>query len=402
MTYHVFRGRLQALLRRDPGYISLSIRWLGWTVGLISALLGTAPAENLSGAPAALAIALVQLVLLTVNPLWLRFEVGLSQKDRGAFLRPFVDLIIALVCLWLTGGWNSPLYLFAITVVLAPSLRYGLQAAFISAFGFSGGFLLVCKASSFGLPGLRADLDLGSGLVSTLASPFMIALFAAFLGEVLQKLRLEQELVEKLAAVNERTRLARDIHDGVAQTLFMLTLSLETGQALAAKEGANNTYKHLDGLIPIARKALLELRNTMQDVEPLELGQKSLAQAVSDLTRDYQSATNIRLEFKKSDSFIEPESHVLDLFRMLQELLSNACHHSGAANIVVSLGCPIDTSLSLTDDGKGFDLSSVKRGRGLDNLISRAKKAGIELKISPFLADGKGTKVEIVWASVVA
>lgn len=392
----MFRQKLQEVLLRDPGYISLSIRWLGWLLGLGTVLLGACPAENLAGAPLALTLSGAQLLLLTLNPAWLRFEVGKHHLARGALLRPAADLSIALLCLYLTGGWNSPLYTFAVTVVLAPSLRYGLVGSLLAASAFSLGFALTIRATPLGFaPAYLADGSPGPELVSTPANPFLIGLFAAFLGEVLQRLQLEKARAEALAAAQERARLARDIHDGVAQTLFMLTMSLESGLVMAQKEGAQKTAHHLESLTPISRKALLELRNAMHNVEPLAAGDQTLAQALRQLLRDYQSATGCLLTLTEEPDFSPPPGQGSSaLFRMLQEALTNACHHAQAKTVEVRLS---GRTACVCDDGVGFDPARIRRGRGLDNLKSRAEETGMTFSIGPNPESGAGTRAEIGW-----
>lgn len=390
----LFRERLQARLLRDPGYISLSIRWLAWLVGLATVLLGAARPENLRHAPLALALSAAQLLLLSFNPSWLRFEVGRTHWTRGAVLRPLADLAVALTCLYLTGGWNSPMYHFAVTCVLAPSLRYGLRGAWAATAAFLIGYLATIWATPRRFtPAFLPDGQPGPDLLSTPANPLLIALFAAFLGEVLQRLQLERARAEGLAAAHERARLARDIHDGVAQTLFMLTMSLESGLVMARKEGAEKTATHLERLAPVSRKALLELRNAMHNVEPLAAGQQTLAQALKGLIRDYQSATDCPLQLTEKPDYVAPLEHASTIFRMAQEALTNACHHAGASHIEVRLS---GRRLLVNDDGKGVDPATLKPGRGLDNMRTRAEEAGLEFVLLPS-PDGRGTQVEIGW-----
>lgn len=390
----LFRQRLQEVLLRDPIYISLSIRWLGWLIGLGTVLLGALPPENLAGAPWALAVGGSQLMFLSLNPRWLRFEVGKHHWTRGALFRPAADLAIALFCLYISGGWNSPMYHFAVTVVLAPSLRYGLIGACVSATAFTVGYLATVAATPLGFtPAYLAPGKPGPDLISTPANPLLMGLFAAFLGEVLQRLQLERARAEALAAAQERARLARDIHDGVAQTLFMLTMSLESGLVMAQKEQAERTARHLESLTPISRKALLELRNAMHNVEPLAAGEQTLGQAVAQLIRDYQSATGCALTLEEEPGFVAPAELASVLFRMIQEALTNACHHAQAKSIRVRLW---GRSASVIDDGKGFDPSGVRRGRGLDNLKARAQESGMTFAIGPE-ESGVGTRVEFGW-----
>jgi two-component system sensor histidine kinase DegS len=252
------------------------------------------------------------------------------------------------------------------------------------------------KATPLGFaPAYLSDGSPGPDLISAPANPLLIGLFAAFLGEVLQRLQIERARAESLAAAQERARLARDIHDGVAQTLFMLTMSLESGLLMAQKEGAEKTARHLESLAPISRKALLELRNAMHNVEPLAAGTQTLAQAVQQLIRDYQSATGCQLQLTQDEGFEPPGERASALFRMIQEALTNACHHSEAKTIQVRLH---RKTVSVTDDGKGFDYSMVRRGRGLDNLKSRAEETGMTFSIGPDAQNGGvGTRAEISW-----
>ena len=389
------RQRLQKILLRDPGTISLVIRWLGWLIAFAIVIFKAAPSENLQGAPLALVVSGCQLLILTTNPDVLRFEFGTESFTRGAILRPLADLSIALWCVYTTGGWNSPFYHFAVTTVLAPSLRYGIYGALFVTGAYTAGFIATVSLTAQGFaPAYLADGHPGPDLISTPLNPLMISVFAAFLGEVLHRLRVESARAEALAAAEERAKMSRDIHDGVAQTLFMLTMSLETGQVLASKEGAQKTSSHLERLTPIARKALLELRNTMHNIEPLERGRQTLPQAVGQLVRDYQSATECALEFEVSADFSPPDKGASDIFRMVQESLANACHHADAQTIKIHLGDPHSQGLSVVDNGRGFDPETVRRGRGLNNLKTRATELDVELR---FIPAEPGTRMELSW-----
>ena len=228
-------------------------------------------------------------------------------------------------------------------------------------------------------------------LVSTPLNPLMIALYAAFLGEVLKRLNQEMERSQALATENERARLARDIHDGVSQTLFMLSMSLETGQVLAEKEKANQTSSHLQKLTPIAQKALIELRNAMHNTEPIERGTLSLEKAIDRLVRDYRSATGQNIQFLHDSDVGCSASTASELFRMTQEALSNACLHAGAQTITVNL---THNEIFVQDDGSGFQEHNIKSGRGLENLKHRARDSGIEHKIE---TNQDGTTVRFRW-----
>jgi signal transduction histidine kinase len=388
-----WREELRTALVEEPSIISLTLRWFGWTVALIIILTKAAPPVNLEQAPTVLAITAVQLILMTVYPRHLRKHQPKSISKIAHILWPTMDASIALWAIYQTGGWDSPFYHFAVTVVLAPSLRFGLAGALLSSTLFSLCFLIIVKFTSEGFSPAFATTDQAEpDLISSPLNPLMIGLYAAFLGEVLKKLRRETERSKLLAAENERARMARDIHDGVSQTLFMLSMSLETGQILAQKEQATKTAEHLRKLTPVAQKALIELRNAMHSVETLADGRQSLQEAIVQLVRDYQSATGLNVDCEPSERFDCPPESATDLFRMTQEALSNACQHSGGDKILVRL---TESSISITDNGHGFDRSKIKPGRGLGNLEKRANDCHLVYSLE---SGENGTSVTFGWS----
>ena len=390
------RSRLAYILLKEPIFISLAVRWIGWLVALGIIVFQAAPEHNLRNGLWVLAWTGLQLAIMTLYPTYLRGRF-FPGEWTGNLWFPTLDIGLGVLAVYQTGGWDSPFFHFAVTTVLAPSLRHGLLGAFVSAAAFLGGYLLAIYFSPVGFePALLANGRPHRGLVSTPFNPLMIGLFAALLGEVLKRLRIEQEKVRVLAAAEERARMAREIHDGVSQTLFMLSMSIESGQVLAQKEQAERTKKHLADLVPVARGALTELRNSMYNLTPLDEGEQTLSEAVEQLVRDYRSATGLNLEVEKADEFQEPSQHALGIYRLVQESLSNACKHSKAGSIKVLLGQPGSSALKVSDDGTGFDMESVSKGRGLGNLERRAKELGVKLEIK---SDDGGTEVVVGWGS---
>lgn len=390
-----FRARLQELLMKDPVYVSLSMRWLGWLIALGIVVAGAAPESHLKWADLVLGVTLCQLVMMTGYRLKVKGRVTAFQGMERHIGLPILDLTIALWSVYQTGGWGSPFYHFGFTSVLAPSLRYGLLGAVGSSTFYTVGYIFVVAITPDGFD--PAYLDGGrpsSSLITAPLNPVLTALYAAFLSELLQKLHTEHARAEQLAAAQERARLARDIHDGVSQTLFMLTMSLETGQVMAQKEKAEKTARHLDSLAPVAQKALLELRNAMYNVEPLAAGEQTLVQAASQLARDYVSATGQKIEVKEEEGYQAPGEVASGVFRMIQEALANACQHSGGDAVEIVFGQPEAGAVSIVDNGEGFDMESVSQGRGLKNLQERAAEMGVRYELKS--GDG-GTTVTITW-----
>ena len=387
-----WRERLQGTLAQEPALISLALRWFAWLIAAAIIVFQAAPPINLVNAPLMLAVTLAQLIGTTIYPRSLRKYLPSKASHLMPKLWPLPDMALSLCAIYLTGGWDSPFYHYGITTVLAPSLRFGLVGALLASTLFTSLFLLTVKLTLSGFdPAYINDTQPEPGLISAPLNPIMIALYAAFLGEVLKKLAKEMDRSRVLATENERARMARDIHDGVSQTLFMLSMSLETGQVLAEKENAIKTAEHLSKLTPVAQKALLELRNAMHSVEPLADGKQTLGQAITQLVRDYQSATGQNVELTIDPAFECPQSIASTIFTMSQEALSNALQHSGGSSVSIKLA---DSKIEVSDNGKGFDPDQSKRGRGLNSLEDRAKKAQISHSLK---SDNTGTKVTFSW-----
>lgn len=382
------RPVLQRALAQEPIYISLSVRWLAWLVALGIVLFRAAPPENLKNAGPVLVFTLLQLAVMTAYPVAVRRRFAAGEWPRsleGHWILPVTDGTLALMAVFFTGGWYSPFYHFALTSILAPSLRFGVVGASWSSLLFLIGYFAAVGYSEMGFDAaMLADGSPQAGLISMPLNPLMVSFFSAFLGEALNRLRQEKERVRTLAAREERARMAREIHDGVSQTLFMLGLSLETGRTLADREDAPKTATHLDKLIPVARQALLELRNSMFDLGPLMEGEQPLQAAVQRLARDYKSVSGIAisLEVEGLEPVMESAARV-GVYRMVLESLANACKHSQAKNIVVRLAfAGTGIKVSIEDDGKGFLLDTIDEGRGLGNLRRRAEEIGAKFELS--------------------
>lgn len=194
---------------------------------------------------------------------------------------------------------------------------------------------------------------------------------------------------QRMAVLDERRRLARDIHDGVAQEL-----------AFIATEAVRKQPKpdQLDRIASSARRALDETRRaitalTMPLDQPLE---EAVAQAASELTLRSGMALRLNLERGVSVQAVEREQ----LVRILCEALTNAVNHAHATIIHVELRRRHDViTLRIADDGIGFDSSSdgpaaAARGRiGLVSMRERAANVGAELVLSS--VPGTGTEVQV-------
>ena len=197
-----------------------------------------------------------------------------------------------------------------------------------------------------------------------------------------------------MAALEERSRIAREIHDGIAQSIYMLSLQLETSAELARQQRQDLTQR-LDGLVDLSKETLLEVRHYIFDLKPYLAGEKGIVSVVENQIREFNNVARVpaSLEARGQERDV-PVPVATCLYRVTQEALANAFKHSWASQVKVSLDFgPDGVGLEISDDGRGFDLASANYGHGLSNMRERAEElAGtFVLNTTP----GKGTQVAI-------
>jgi len=219
----------------------------------------------------------------------------------------------------------------------------------------------------------------------------LIETFAAHAALAIENARLHERSRE-LSIVEERNRLARELHDAVAQKLFGVVLAAESSNALLDRDIAA-AAKQMRLARELAGEAMEELRSVIDHLRPPALQDEGLAVALAKhvdvLRRAHRRAIHLDVV---GDC---PRAIEADVFRIAQEALHNALRHSGAERIEVRLRCD-ETGLELTiaDDGAGFDASAVRsRSLGLTTMAERAKDIGGELAIDSSL--GAGTTVRL-------
>lgn len=201
---------------------------------------------------------------------------------------------------------------------------------------------------------------------------------------------------EELAAAAERDRIARDIHDGIAQQLYMLSLTLETCLELAEKEDAQHLKDRLQGALTLSRGALWESRQYLLDIRPLFSTHGSLKEAIYGLVEEASAVNPIPIDFYSSGDEIELKVSVrTELYRVVQEAIANAYKHAKATQISVRLDFqPSSVKLEIADNGIGFSYlpTTVSAdGHGLKNMRRRMEEIGGSLEI--VTSPGRGTVV---------
>ena len=208
-----------------------------------------------------------------------------------------------------------------------------------------------------------------------------------------------RETAEHNAVLAERSRLARDLHDAVTQSLYSVTLYAEAAARLLVAGQHVQAAEHLRELRETAQEALREMRLLIFELRPLILEQSGLAGALRARLEAVEARGGIQTELQiegVQNLNCLPLSVQEELYHIAQETLNNILKHAGAQHVSVQLKSDAAaTYLEISDDGRGFDpeASLAGGGLGLDGMLERA--AGIGAKLVIESAPGKGSRVKI-------
>ncbi len=204
-----------------------------------------------------------------------------------------------------------------------------------------------------------------------------------------------QNLVQsrrELASLEERNRLARDLHDSVKQQVFATVMQIGAARELVQQD-PENAQAHLAEAERLARQAQQELAVLIRELRPAALEGKGLAQALREYVRDWSQQAGIQAELHVQGERGLPLGIEQGLFRIAQEALSNVARHSQASQAEISLMYEAgQVQICVEDNGQGFEQGQAGSvGFGLSSMSERAQALGGELKVES--QPGQGTSV---------
>jgi signal transduction histidine kinase len=219
-------------------------------------------------------------------------------------------------------------------------------------------------------------------------------LFAGQAAVVLEQARLQRQ-VHRLETLEDRERIARELHDGTVQALFTVGLGL---QGTASLVGEPEAARRIQAAVEELDRVIRDLRNYIFGLEPGVLAQRQLDQALEEMVEEFQHRTGVvtiaEIDPAAAAALAQDAAEVVQLVR---EALSNVSRHAGAATCRVSLHrdpAADVVRLEIDDDGRGFDQEVAKgTGRGLGNLRARTARLGGRAEIVS--VPGEGTTVRI-------
>jgi signal transduction histidine kinase len=217
--------------------------------------------------------------------------------------------------------------------------------------------------------------------------------------EVEQRKIIEEQLAKKAAAeavTAERTRLARDLHDAVTQTLFSASLIAEVLPDLWDMD-MEEARKSTEELRQLTRGALAEMRTLLLELRPSTLTQTHLKDLIKQLCEAFIGRSRLPITLNiEGDCELPPEVQVA-FYRIAQESLNNVFKYARASQVNVSLFIsPSTIHFETCDNGIGFDMSTSKpTSLGMRIMRERAEAISADLHISS--TPGSGTCVEMTW-----
>ena len=217
--------------------------------------------------------------------------------------------------------------------------------------------------------------------------------------EIEQRGKIEKELAEKAAqeaVTADRTRLARDLHDAVTQTLFSASLTAEVLPELWEMD-VDEAVRSTEELRQLTRGALAEMRTLLLELRPAALTQTRLSDLIKQLCEAFIGRSRLPITLSiEGDCQLPPEVQVA-VYRIAQESLNNIFKYARATQVNVSLSLfPDGLHFEICDNGIGFDMSTSKpTSLGLRIMRERAEAIGADYHISS--TPGSGTCVEVIW-----
>lgn len=203
-----------------------------------------------------------------------------------------------------------------------------------------------------------------------------------------------------LAQLEERNRLARDLHDAIKQQLFGLSLTAGSLQPLITKD-PELARERLQQLSEMTQTILEEMDNIIKQLRPASLEDKGLVVALKELTEQWSEQTKIQIDIDISGERELPINIEQALYRITQEALNNIARHANAQKVSIELNYELkEVQLSVTDDGRGFDIDTPRSSQslGLGSMEARATEVNGQLSIES--RPQRGTIITVTIPSV--
>jgi signal transduction histidine kinase len=371
----------------------LLYRWIFvLTAGLLFAAAALRSLLSLSG-DALLTVLFLLLVWLAL----LIMESAITPR-RPAFFHICTSAQTAIVVVLMARVYHGDFYFVLFGVMsMRATQRLGWKAAFLwvalftplTALALTFSYDDVAQVLAFAVLYAAVDVFLAAFTLVTRRAAEQQARNWTLLGE-LEAANREVEAysrrVGRLAAGEERHRLARELHDSVTQTVFSMNLTAQSAALLLPRDRAA-AVTQLVGLQDLARSALAEIRALGSELSADEVDEDGLVSALQRHLGERGLPDGLTVAFdvegeEAQGSLSAAEEHAL--FRIVQEALNNTVKHAQAGGAAIRLRLSPPRRLEIVDDGRGFDVEATQNagGLGLQGMRERAREIGWSFTVS--------------------
>lgn len=226
----------------------------------------------------------------------------------------------------------------------------------------------------------------------------LVEMFALHAGIAMDNARLHEQ-VQRLVIMAERERIGRDLHDGIIQRIYGVSLSLEDVPELMAESPAEAEAR-VDRAIDTLHDTIRDIRTFIVGLRPGQLAGDDFGAAVQALADELRSNTLLAIDVAIEPSLTQPDDRARDeLVQVVREALSNVARHAHASQVTLDLASDHDdVVLAIADDGDGFDpdqrpVDGRPGGHGISNMRSRVAALGGTFDIDS--APGRGARITI-------
>jgi signal transduction histidine kinase len=223
----------------------------------------------------------------------------------------------------------------------------------------------------------------------------LLNIFSTDIAQLIEDARLFEQ-AKLLVAAEERNRLARELHDSVAQTLFSISLFIDATRMALKTNKSSVIESHLEELTQLSREAMSDMRLLIFELRPPILEKSGLGNALQSRLQSVEAKAGFQTHFELQGEFHLSQDQEGELYRIVQEALNNVIKHAQANRVSVKLVGQADCiQIIIEDDGVGFDPIKVEQGGGQGFRTIRERAANIHASCLFESAPGQGTKIVI-------
>ena len=326
----------------------------------------------------------------------LRVFSPLRWRERGTmtYLILVGDFLLCLLLVVFTNGLNSSFLLYSLTPIMTAALlfeeRMALSLAAIASLTLSITHLTLSQVS-------ERFTSLMQGYNLTLLIVYTLFCFVA--ASVPYRINLNiRRRIEREAIIEERRRIARELHDGVAQSLGYLNLKTKLVSDSVSAQQTVQALTELGDVRKVVQDTYEDIREAIDQLST-EIRNLPIIPALANFIREFGSNNGIKVQFDVPRAFpqLSPVAE-LQLLRITQEALTNVRRHAQATEVEVKLEhTPQTVEMIVKDNGQGFNLTDLEEFppgyHGLNIIRERAEGLGGSLNIST--SPGEGTEIRV-------